>query len=140
MWTGLGKKTVYLAGAIHGCSDWEASGWRAEAKRWLCDYTICDPMERDYRGREDENVDAVVLGDKHDVLHSQFLLAMALRPSWGTAMEIHAAWGGKVPVYTVVHEGISVSPWLRFHSKAIYPTLRDACLAIADSPMEIRTR
>lgn len=140
MWHGLGKKTVYLAGAINGCTDWEATGWRNEAKRWLNDFSICDPMDRDYRGKEDENVEAIVLKDKYDVLHSQYVLAMCLRPSWGTAMEIHVAWGGKVPVYAIVPDGKQVSPWLRFHSKAIYPTLKDACLALAESPMEVRTR
>lgn len=140
MWTGLGKKTVYLAGPINGCSDWEATGWRSEAKRWLCDYAICDPMDRDYSGVEDSHVDAVVEGDKHDILHSQYVLVMASRPSWGTAMEIHMAWGSKVPVHAVVPDGIAVSPWLRYHTTAIYPTLRDACLGLAQSPMEIRTR
>lgn len=134
------KQRVYLAGAINGCSDWEAKGWREEAKRWLYGFEILDPMDRDYRGKEDQNVDAIVEGDKSDFLSCQKILAMGLKPSWGTAMEIHAAWSSRIPVFTVVYEGISVSPWLRYHSKAIYPTLRDACLAITDSPLEIKTR
>lgn len=140
MWSGLGKKVIYLAGGINGLSDWEATGWRSEAKRWLSDFVILDPMERDYRGKEDENVAEIVDGDKKDILGSHRVLLMATRPSWGTAMECHFCWVNKKPVYAVVPDGIPVSPWLRYHSYAIYPTLRDACLAVADSTLEIRTR
>jgi hypothetical protein len=140
MWTGLGKKTVYLAGPINGCSDWEANGWRAEAKRWLSDFNICDPMDRDYRGKEEEHVNEIIHSDKKDILACEKILVMAARPSWGTAMEIHFCWINKKLVYAVVPDGVPVSPWLRFHVHAIYPTLRDACLAIADSPLEVRTR
>lgn len=140
MWTGLGKKVVYLAGPINGCPDWEATGWRAEAKRYLNDFAICDPMDRDYRGKEEQNVAEIIAHDKKDILASQYVLALCTRPSWGTAMEIHYCWTQSRKVYAIVPDGIPVSPWLRYHAHAIYPTLRDACLAIGDSPMEIRTR
>jgi len=140
MWTGLGKKSVYLAGGINGLSDWEATGWRAEARRWLYEFVILDPMDHDYRGKEEENVAQIVEQDKKDILASFRVLLMATKPSWGTAMEAHFCWAHRKPAYAVVPDGVSVSPWLRYHAYAIYPTLRDACLAIADSPLEIRTR
>ena len=137
MWNGFGKKVVYLAGPINGCSDWEANEWRCLATRLLQnDLVVLDPMSRDFRGKEDDNVIEIVERDKKDILSAQYVLAMALRPSWGTSMEIHFAWTNKIPVYAIVHDGISISPWLRYHSRAVYATLSDACLAIGHDAWE----
>ena len=137
MWKGLGKKTVYLAGAINGCSDWEAKTWRNIARIMLeSDLAILNPMARDYRGKEDENVREIVEKDLADIEAADYILVMALRPSWGTAMEVRHAYKLAKPIYVVVHEGISVSPWLRYHANAIYPTINDACMAIGHDVWE----
>ena len=118
---------VYLAGPINGCTDDEANGWRVQAKRMLVGYTVLDPMERDYRGRENNNVSDIVQGDKGDILYrSDVVLANAARPSWGTAMEVLFAWERGVRVMVIVPKGQPVSPWLRFHSTSVEHSLEDA--------------
>lgn len=134
-------KTVYLAGGISGLSDEEATGWREEAKRLLPrSIGVLDPMARDYRGREDENVAEIISGDLGDIGASEAVLAYCPRPSWGTPMEIHhvatagryvqAAGSGSVTVgirrtVAVVPDG-PVSPWLRHHTDAVVSDLKAA--------------
>lgn len=114
---------VYLAGGINGLSDSDAMDWREYAKeRLLCD--TLDPMRRDYRGKEDESVDEIVHGDIEDINNSDIVLASCVRPSWGTAMEIHYASSFK-PVYAVVPEG-NISPWLRYYTDAVFRSFDEA--------------
>lgn len=120
--------TLYLCGAINGCTDSEAKDWRERVKSELGrHYTILDPMRRDYRGVEDDSVTAIVQGDITDIKASDVVLVAADRPSWGTAMELFFAFTqGK---YTVVVCGAErVSPWLRFHASNLFWTL-DAAVA-----------
>jgi nucleoside 2-deoxyribosyltransferase len=121
---------VYLAGGINGLSDTDAKDWREHAKAWLIHDTL-DPMRRDYRGKEDESVDEIVSGDLEDINKSDVILASCVRPSWGTAMEIHyATYIARKPVFAVVPEGQAVSPWLRHYTHAIYRTFEEAIDAI----------
>lgn len=77
---------TYLCGGINGLSDADCRDWREVAKSLLTTETL-DPMRRDYRGKEDESVQEIVLGDYHDIWQSAFILVNATKPSWGTAME-----------------------------------------------------
>lgn len=115
---------MYLAGPINGCSDAEAQHWRAEVTR-LLNGDVLDPMRRDYRGREDENVLGIVEGDKRDISECQAVIVYAAHPSWGTAMEVYHAWAEGKRVVVVVPDG-SVSPWLRYHSTLVVRTLAQA--------------
>lgn len=119
---------VYLCGAIHGCTDEEAMGWRELAKRLLKHETL-DPMARDYRGRELENVAAIVEGDKADIDSCQALLVYYRNPSVGTSMEILWAWLNHTPVY-LVGNGQRLSPWLIYHSRHVFNTLEEAIDAL----------
>ena len=118
-------KTIYLCGAINGCSDQEAKGWREYAKIKLGNYNILDPMRRDFRGIEDANVENIVAGDYEDIYDSDIILVAADKPSWGTAMEIHQAYMQNKVIITVCSQE-RISPWLRYHSTAIYKTLDEA--------------
>jgi hypothetical protein len=120
------RKTVYLCGAINGCSDSEANDWRTTAKNGLAGwFDFLDPMRRDYRGKEDESVEEIVRGDYIDIINSDYVLVAADRPSWGTAMEcLYAAQQKKHVVVVCGQE--RVSPWLRKHSTALVRTLDDA--------------
>ena len=122
--------TVYLAGGINGLSDSDAKDWREYAKERLnCD--TLDPMRRDYRGKEDESVREIVHGDLADIGSSDVILASCVRPSWGTAMEIHyASYIARKPVFAVVPESQAVSPWLRYYTEAVYQTFDEAIDAI----------
>lgn len=117
---------VYLCGGINGLTDDEAKTWREVAKVELARHGIdtLDPMRRDYRGREDDNVWDIVKGDIEDIKQSDIVLAMCERPSWGTGMEIKYAHEVHVPVVSVVGTG-PVSPWLRFFTRT-HKTLGEA--------------
>lgn len=111
--------TIYLCGGIAGLSDAEAKGWREKAKLQLSEFQIFDPMRRDYRGKEDQNVNEIVGQDMDEIKRSDALLVNAARPSWGTAMEIAYAkmWGKET--YAFVGFTPSISPWLRYHCTSI---------------------
>lgn len=112
----LTRMTVYLCGGINGLSDAACRDWREQAKAVL-PHTL-DPLRRDYRGREDEAVSAIVAGDLADIGDCDALLVNATRPSWGTAMEIVYAYkiGKRIVAFT---GGGSVSPWLRYHCEVV---------------------
>jgi nucleoside 2-deoxyribosyltransferase len=115
---------VYLGGPINGCTDEEAHGWREGVKPGLADrgHTWCDPMDRDYRGREMEPGIAtkIVLYDKADIATCDVLLMNAPKPSYGTAMEIHHGWLMGKRVVVVLPEGTTPSPWVVFHATEIH--------------------
>jgi hypothetical protein len=116
---------VYLAGGINGLSDSDAKDWREYAKERLSHDTL-DPLRRDYRGIEDESVEEIVHGDLEDIRNSDVVLASCVRPSWGTAMEIHfTRTSTPSSVYAVVPEDQTVSPWLRYYT-SIFRTFDEA--------------
>lgn len=111
---------VYLAGPIFGTTDSEATTWRSIVRESCPGIEFLDPMDRDYRGREDANVSAIVEGDKQDILSANTVVVGAWRPSWGTAMEVEFAYSHRIPVIAIV--GLDhgpVSPWLRYHARIV---------------------
>ncbi len=122
----MSKPTVYLAGGINGLSDEEAKGWRDVAARELQSlYDILDPMVRDFRGIEDQNVEEIVTGDLLDISITDALIVRAERPSWGTAMEL--VYAKELGKYVIVFgAGDRPSPWLVFHSDKQVDTLEAA--------------
>ena len=108
---------LYLAGPIHGCTDRECLDWRKRVFQ-LYPESI-DPMRRDYRGIEDENVKDIVELDKRDILDCDVVLANCPIPSAGTSMEILYAHQNHKPVVTVVPYLAKVSPWISYHSTAV---------------------
>ena len=124
---------LYLAGGINALSDADARDWRELVKSLLpAGISTLDPMRRDYRGREDESVAEIVEGDLADIDACDAILANCVRPSWGTAMELHHAATAGVPVYAVVPEGESVSPWLRYFSRQVFGTLEEAVASVSN--------
>lgn len=120
---------VYLCGGIHGLSDGECQDWRAVAKDRLP--LTLDPMRRDYRGREDACVAEIVEQDLEDICNSNIVLVNAVRPSWGTAMELVYARNAGKQIVAFVTAGAPVSPWLRYHCSYICSTLDAALDAIS---------
>ncbi len=126
----LGKEPtmtrVYLCGGINGLDDDEAKNWRARATAELGErFEIVDPMARDYRGVELDNVDDIVRGDLADIDSCDVILVRAERPSWGTAMEVH--YSHDAHKYVVAFgAGDRPSPWLAYHADELVPTLDDA--------------
>ena len=117
---------VYLAGAIKGCSDTECNSWRDEAIDVLNRNNIgtLNPMDRDYRGIEDENVNEIVELDKKDINNSDILLVSYIKPSVGTSMEVLYGYEKNKYIITFTIE-TKISPWLRYHSDKIYNSLTE---------------
>jgi nucleoside 2-deoxyribosyltransferase len=122
-------KSIYLAGPINGCNDTECNDWRAKAKSHLSDrYIILNPMNRDFRGKEDISIKEIVEGDKLDVLKADIILADCSRNSAGTSMEVLLAWQNQKTVITFG----GLSPWIKYHSTYYVETLNDALTVIDD--------
>ena len=122
---------VYLAGPINGCSDAECKDWRTAAKAGLAGLAEClDPMDRDYRGRELENVASIVENDKADIDSCDVVLVYFIKPSVGTAMEVLYAWQRMKTVIVVNVSGKPPSPWLTYHSQAVFADVSQAIAAI----------
>lgn len=127
---------IYLAGPINGCDDRQAKGWRELVKS--ADYgdrtvRFSDPMDRDYRGREDTHGDQIVAQDMSAIADSDILLANCWKPSYGTAMEIMYAFDNVYEVIIIVPENEPVSPWLRFHADTIVHSVDEAIEKIRSS-------
>jgi len=120
---------VYLCGGINGLNDSQCKDWRQVAKSLLVIPTL-DPMRRDYRGIEGGNVNEIVHGDIRDLESSEFVLVNATRPSWGTAMEVRAAWSEYGLTVVSFVEDSKVSPWLAYHSSRIVKTVEEGAEVI----------
>ena len=119
------KLIIYLCGGINALSDKECNEWRSTVKNQLEDrFDFLDPMRRDYRGKEDKLYQQIVKNDLEDIRKADYILALANRPSWGTAMEIYEAIQHK-PVITICNQK-NISPWLRFNSSVIFKTIDEA--------------
>lgn len=119
---------IYLAGPINGCTDAEANDWRSAAKKLHSD--VLDPMDRDYRGKESENVASIVEGDKDDIAVCDAVLVYFEKPSVGTSMEVFFAWQLGKPVVIVNRSGKPPSPWLVYHSSTVVGSIEEAIAKI----------
>lgn len=132
-------KTVYLAGPINSRTDLECKVWRSTAAALLAvhDIVCINPMERDYRGREDAYAANIVAQDKEWIRDCTVVLLNANSPSWGTAMEcFYAASIGKPVVSFATHSlATAISPWLRCHS-SVYDSLWSAIDGIVFGSVE----
>jgi hypothetical protein len=116
---------IYLCGPINGCTDSECKDWRNVIKEIFPGQTI-DPMDRDYRGREDDCYKEIVELDRLDILNSTVLLVNYEKPSVGTSMEIFYAHSLAIPVFVVCRSGTTISPWLRYHTTEFFSSFNDA--------------
>ena len=117
---------VYLCGPINGRSDSDCKDWREYVKRFIPQ--TCDPMGRDYRGRELEPGIAaeIVENDKADILGCDAMLVYYDKPSVGTSMEIlfaRQANGDSMKIVLVDKSDKPLSPWLIYHCSIVVKTL-----------------
>jgi hypothetical protein len=119
--------TIYLCGPINGRVDADCKSWRENVKsRWPG--VSLDPLRRDYRGREMQDVKKLVHDDLADIDASHGVLVWFDKPSVGTSMEIfYAKHVKRLPVVTVdvLGEGRH-NPWLVCHSDYMVDTITDA--------------
>lgn len=120
---------TYLCGPINGRSDDDAKLWREYAKLALPD--TCDPMDRDYRGRELEPGVAreIVENDKKDICECDALLVFYDKPSVGTSMEVLFAYQLGKRIVLINKSAGPLSPWLLYHSHTIVASLDEGIAA-----------
>lgn len=119
---------VYLCGPINGCTDDECKTWRDQLIEIFPE--AIDPMVRDYRGKETESYREIVDLDKRDIRVCDVVVVNYIKPSVGTSMEMFFAWTLGKPIIIWCNEDISLSPWLRYHSTAIFHNYSDVVNAI----------
>lgn len=136
---GFGNQlAIYLGGPINGCTDEQAKGWRSQMVAGLDGVTFFDPMERDYRGIELQNVQELVERDKQLIEQCDYVVANVWKPSTGTAMEImYAHYIGR-PVILIVEDGSQISPWLVYHSSYRVSSVDEAIALLKDRIEEQR--
>ena len=122
----MSEVAIYLGGPINGCTDDECMTWRETLKGAAPHVTWVDPMARDYRGREADDYQEIVEGDKADIDRCDAMIVNYVKPSVGTSMEILYAWQRGIPVVVVAAPDAVISPWLRYHSRRIVASLTEA--------------
>lgn len=121
--------TVYLAGPIHGREDCEVIEWREQATLILekVGIEVRNPLDRDFRGREIECINEIVLLDKRDIRKSDAVLVWwDGTASVGTSMEVFFAHSIDKPIVLLNYYGLPMSPWLTYHRTVEFGSVTDA--------------
>lgn len=120
-------KYLYAAGPILGQSDAECKDWREEltARVKPLGIQIKNPMDRDYRGKEVDNIADIVEDDKRDINFCDGIVVRYTAPSVGTSQEEIYAWeNGKYVFLWITPEAKQpVSPWLLYHAHVVVYSL-----------------
>lgn len=119
--------TIYLCGPINNRSDVDCKDWRDQAKLLLKEFSILDPMRRDYRGDEQASSAEIIEKDKADVDSSDGLLVYFDQASFGTAMEIFYAYLGYKKIVAVNASGLPTSPWVTEHVDYVANGIEEGC-------------
>jgi nucleoside 2-deoxyribosyltransferase len=122
-------KKIYLCGPIMDETPGAAAAWRTLAHKKLGrNFTILDPMRRNFKDREVDSANEIVEFDLQDVRDADILVVNYSKPSIGTSMEVFYASHnlGKFVVAFSPFTFKDCSPWMvRFCTK-ILPTVDDA--------------
>ena len=124
-------KKVYLSGPIMDEHVGVAREWRKVASSLLNDnFTLLDPMRRNFRDREVDSANEIVEFDLLDIKNSDIILVNYDKPSIGTSMEVFYASQnlGKFVIAFSPFSFINCSPWMVKYSTKILPSLEEACL------------
>lgn len=123
------RKKVYLCGPIMDEIEGHAREWRQlAAARLDADFTILDPMRRNFKDREVDSANEIVEFDLQDVRDADIVLVNYNKASIGTAMEVFYASHelGKFVVAFSPFKFKDSNPWMvRFCTK-ILPSLERA--------------
>lgn len=149
-------KTVYLCGGINGLTDDEASIWRDYATKLLeineipifnksngklkeiikerSLFKCLNPLRQQFGVIGYQSPSEIISLDKNDILKSDILLVNAMKPSWGTAMEVLFAFERhKLIVAFTGDKFENSSPWLSFHVTRICKTMEEAIKYIKEN-------
>ena len=127
------KNKIYLGGPIQCKTTDKANEWRDYATSKLKkQFTILNPMRRQFSDKDFFGINEIVLMDKEDVKQSDILLvnyncAREKTTLCGTAMEIHLAHSlGKFIIAFSDLPQEDFSPWMSFHCTRICKNLDEA--------------
>ena len=128
-------KKIYLCGPIMDEHAGEARAWREDAKKLLADnFTLLDPMRRNFKDREVDSANEIVEFDLQDIRDADIVLVNYCKASVGTSMEVFYA-AHDLQKFVVAFSPFTFqdcSPWMvRFCTK-ILPSLESACRYIDD--------
>lgn len=123
------RKKIYLCGPIMDESDGMARAWRGIAKERLKnDFTILDPMRRNFKDREVDSANEIVEFDLQDVKDADIILVNYSKASIGTAMEVFYA-AHELQKFIVAFspfEFKDCNPWMVKFCTKILPSLERA--------------
>lgn len=129
------KKRIYLCGPIMDESEGYARAWREVAKRELGrEFTLLDPLRRNFRDREVDSANEIVEFDLQDVRDADLLLVNYSKPSIGTAMEVFYA-SHVLNKFVIAFSPFSFkdcSPWMVKYCTKILPSLEAAIAYIRE--------
>jgi nucleoside 2-deoxyribosyltransferase len=123
------KRKIYLCGPIMDEVDGHARAWRQTAiQRLKGNFTLLDPMRRNFKDREVDSANEIVEFDLQDVREADIVLVNYNKASIGTAMEVFYASHdlGKFVVAFSPFTFQESSPWMVKFCTKILPTLEDA--------------
>lgn len=134
------KKKIYLCGPIMDETEGAAREWRGKAKKLLGkNFTLLDPMRRNFKDREVDSANEIVEFDLQDVRDADIVLVCYSKNSIGTSMEVFYA-SHNLKKFVVAFSPFSFkdsSPWMvRFCTK-ILPDLDAACRYIREHFVEL---
>lgn len=126
------RKKIALEGAINGCTDTEAHGWREYVIHRLAHkYDFHNPMDLDCRGRENEMQGELVRFDLSGMAHSHISLVNWPKASVGTDIGMCFCWMLHKEVI-VIYSGEVVSPWLALVATRIFKTMEEALVYLEE--------
>ena len=129
------KLKVYLSGPIMDAAEGVAANWRAEARKALGgNFSILDPMRRNFKDREVDSANEITEFDLQDVRDADILLVNYSKVSIGTSMEVfYAAHDlGKFIVAFSPYPYKECSPWMVRYCTKILPDIDTAIAYIRD--------
>ncbi len=123
------NKRIYLCGPIMDETENKAVEWRQSVHKKLGDnFTILDPMRRNFKDREVDSANEIVEFDLQDVRDADIVLVNYSKNSIGTSMEVFYA-SNDLKKFVVAFSPFpfkECSPWMvRFCTK-ILPSLEEA--------------
>lgn len=129
------KKKIYLCGPIMDEHEGHARAWRQKAVKLLGrNFTLLDPMRRNFKDREVDSANEIVEFDLQDIRDADIVLVNYNKNSIGTSMEVFYA-SHNLKKFVVGFSPFSYkdsSPWMiRFCTK-ILPDLELACVYIKE--------
>jgi nucleoside 2-deoxyribosyltransferase len=129
------KKKIYLCGPIMDEHEGHARAWRTQAKKLLSrDFTLLDPMRRNFKDREVDSANEIVEFDLQDIRDADIIIVNYNKASIGTSMEVFYA-SHVMKKFVVGFSPFTFkdcSPWMvRFCTK-ILPDLESACRYIRE--------